>query len=117
MRKAVVVFAAALFALPTFAEPITSDCIAPGCVITLKQRAQFIENPGNCEFEYIPGKANHGRVAIRGREEKFAVVRVEERDGEEFVIAENTIFFGTNPQTFSFAKIYLSNPKAFSISS
>jgi len=120
MRKAEAVFAVILIAGAAFAKPqfLTADCIAPGCTIVLKQRAMFIEDASTCEWEYIPGVSRGGHTLIRGRESRFTVVRIEERDGEETVLASGEVLFKgfkEGVRTFRFAKIYLQNVRAISI--
>ena len=120
MRKAKAVLGVFLTAAAAFAKPqfLTADCIAPGCTIVLKQRAMFIEDASTCEWEYIPGVSRGGHTLIRGRESRFTVLRIEERDGEETVLASGEILFsGFNESvhTFRFAKIYLQNIRAISI--
>lgn len=118
MRKFAVAFAILFSALPAPTKEIDLSCVAPGCAIILLQRAQFVENPYTCEWDYIPGKANSGHVLIRGREQRFVVLKIEERGGVEFVIATQEILFegfGENVGTFCFPKECLANSRAFAI--
>lgn len=117
MRKTVALLAIMLFAREALTEEVAAACIAPGCVITLLQRAQFIEDRETCEWEYIPGKSSRGRTLLRGRTQEFVVVGIEMRDGEEIILASQYVLFDLKETaaTFRFAKIYLTNQRAFSI--
>lgn len=118
MRRTFAFLIAVLFSSPLQAERVEAQCVSAGCVITLLQRAQFIENKETCEWEYIPGKSSGGRTLIRGRQQKFIVLSVVARDGEEFVIAYQHVIFDLKDSvvTVSFPMSYLQNKKAFSIS-